>query len=193
MWVYIDIYNRQGQVWADIIYDFLSLYAWIQVFALFSKINCSTAQGKGMVLINSVSTHTLLLTDPFYLLGTLGMCSLIHISTRSPFPLPGLFLYTLWGHQDPCLVLLQSPFGLSLAHVWRKGLEDSYGFDNVLSFHRVRHIQNSTHPWHGTRALSNHTLICVKLTIVRCSGLWRGEAGLREKGNHILSISAENI
>lgn len=71
------------------------------------------------------------------------------------------------------------------------GLEASLALDTGISFHRVPHVR--VWPTQATWGFSSHTLVWVKLTIVWCSGPCREVTGLRQKRNHILSISAENI
>lgn len=80
------------------------------------------------------------------------------------------------------------PLGL-VWPVFAEWLKGNLAFDNGISFHHIHGVP----PTLGTWGFSNYTLVCVKLSIVWCSGPWREERGLREKRNHILSISAENI
>lgn len=67
----------------------------------------------------------------------------------------------------------------------------SLALDMGISFHRVPHIR--VWPTQATWGFSSHTLGWVKSTIVWCSGPRREVTGLRQKRNHILSISAKNI
>lgn len=98
------------------------------------------------------------------------------------------FTRSLCGHRDFLSTFFPwIPFGYSLDR-----LEDGLAFDKGISFHRVPHIRRAQ-PTHGTWGSSNHTSVWVELTIVWRSDLWLEVTGLREKRNHILSISAENI